>query len=94
MELKDTVELMASADFKDRAKAEYWQVKIRYEKLKTMLNKYEVGLKEVNVEGRLGFKPNCSFELLREQHRFMGQYLHILELRAVIEDIDLTAEKN
>lgn len=90
MELKDTVELMASADFKYRAKAEYWQVKIRYEKLKAMLNKYEVGLREGNIEGRLGFKPNCSFDLLREQQSVMGQYLHILELRAVIEDIDLT----
>lgn len=93
MELKNTVGFMLSADYKDRFEAEYWQTKIRYEKLKTMLNKYEVGLQEGNVEGRLGFKPNCSFELLREQQSLMGQYLHILELRAVIENVDLTTEE-
>ena len=37
MELKDTVALMESADFKDRFKAEYYQTKIRYEKLHTMI---------------------------------------------------------
>lgn len=31
MELKDTVELMNSADYKDRFKAEYWQNQLRYE---------------------------------------------------------------
>ena len=29
-ELKDTIELMNSADYKDRFKAEYLQIKIRY----------------------------------------------------------------
>ena len=33
MELKDTIELMKSNDYKDRFKAEYYQVKIRREKL-------------------------------------------------------------
>ena len=32
MELKDTIELMSSADWKDRFIAEYLQTKIRYEK--------------------------------------------------------------
>ena len=30
MELKDTVALMESDDYKDRFKAEYYQTKIRY----------------------------------------------------------------
>lgn len=30
MELKDTVEMMLSADYKERFKAEYYQLKIRY----------------------------------------------------------------
>lgn len=33
MELKDTIELMNSSDYKERFKAEYLQVKIRYDKL-------------------------------------------------------------
>ena len=33
MELKDTIKLMESDDYKDRLKAEYYQVKIRREKL-------------------------------------------------------------
>lgn len=32
-ELKDTIELMNSSDYKDRFKAEYYQLKIRYTKL-------------------------------------------------------------
>ena len=31
--LDDTIILMSSSDYKDRFKAEYWQTKIRYEKL-------------------------------------------------------------
>ena len=34
-------------------------------------------------------KHDCPEELLREQQRVMGEYLHILEVRAVIEGIDL-----
>ena len=34
MELKDTIEMMTSNDYKERFKAEYYQAKIRYEKLK------------------------------------------------------------
>lgn len=34
IELKDTVGLMKSSDYKERFIAEYTQVKIRYEKLK------------------------------------------------------------
>ena len=33
MELKDTIELMQSADYKDRFKAEYFQAVIRLKKL-------------------------------------------------------------
>lgn len=34
-------------------------------------------------------KHDCPEELLREQQRVMGEYLHILEVRAVIEGIEL-----
>ena len=39
MELKDTVEMMNSTDYKERFKAEYHQTKIRYERLKAFNNK-------------------------------------------------------
>ena len=41
MELKDTVEMMNSSDYKERFKAEYYQTRIRYEKLHSMLIKNE-----------------------------------------------------
>lgn len=37
MELKDTCSLMMSEDYKERFKAEYYQLKIRYAKLMKML---------------------------------------------------------
>ena len=39
MELKDTIDLMNSNDYKERFIAEYLQVKIRYNKLLNMLMK-------------------------------------------------------
>ena len=81
MELKDTVYLMESEDFKERFKAEYYQTKIRYDKLHRMLVKYEAGT--------LMFVPKCSIELLKDQARHMGLYLYSLEVRAEIEGISL-----
>lgn len=51
MELKDTVALMASADYKERFKAEYYQLVIRFKKLQTMLEKWD--------KGKLDFTPTC-----------------------------------
>lgn len=48
MELKDTIDLMQSADYKDRFKAEYYQAILRTEKLENMLIKWEKG--ELNFE--------------------------------------------
>lgn len=81
MELKDTIELMNSNDYKERFKAEYLQTKIRYEKLHKMTVKYEAGT--------LNFEPSCSLEILKEQKSYMGNYLRMLEIRAEIEKIDL-----
>lgn len=93
MELKDTIELMNSSDYKERFKAEYQQTKIRYEKLKAFNTKIEAS-KCTNYEWNKGQKVempkhDCPDDLLREQQRVMGEYLHVLELRAVIEGIDL-----
>lgn len=81
MELKDTADLMNSADYKDRFKAEYWQTQVRYEKLHAMVIKYEAGT--------LNFTPTSDIELLKKQKSHMGQYLYCLEVRAEIEGIDL-----
>lgn len=85
MELKETVELMNSKDYKERFVAEYHQVKIRYEKLKNFCNKIEVE----TMLGKEVTKHDCPLELLREQQKYMGLYLSVLEKRALIENIVL-----
>ena len=59
----------------------YYQLKIRYEKLHRMCIQYEAGT--------LSFTPSCSLELLKEQKSHMGNYLRCLEIRAEIEGITL-----
>lgn len=94
MELKETIELMCSDDYKERFKAEYYQLKIRYEKLKDFNNKIEAydslnwldPKKDTTVKNP---KHDCPFNLLREQQKLMGELLHTLEIRAVIERIEL-----
>ena len=81
MTLNDTAAMMESADYKERFKAEYLQIKIRYEKLHKMLVKYEAG--------KLDFTPTCPIDLLKEQKMHMGSYLYCLEVRAEIEGIEL-----
>lgn len=85
MELKETIELMCSSDYKERFVAEYRQVKIRYEKLKNFCNKIEVE----EMLGKEVTKHDCPLELLREQQKYMGLYLSILEKRALIENVEL-----
>ena len=81
IELQDTAVMMNSADYKERFKAEYYQTKIRYDKLHRMTTKYEAGT--------LDSTPDCPLELLKAQKRAMGEYLHALEVRAEIEGIKL-----
>lgn len=80
-QLKDTIELMQSEDFKERFKAEYLQLKIRIEGLSDTLKKYK--------KGTLTFSPKCSYEILYEQLVHMNNYLNILKERAKIEGIEL-----
>lgn len=81
IDLNSTTSLMNSEDYKERFKAEYWQTKIRYEKLHRMTIKYEAGTLE--------FTPSCPLELLKEQKAAMGNYLRCLEVRAEIEHVTL-----
>ena len=80
MKLAETVPLMNGSDFKDRFRAEYFQLSIRLGKLEEMLRKMKAGT--------LPFTPGCSYELLHEQAVYMKQYKRILEQRAEIENID------
>lgn len=81
MELKDTVEMMNSADYKERFKAEYHQLRIRYEKLGAMLDKWD--------NGKLDFTPTCPREIYNKQIEGMEIYLDTLFDRAEIEGIEL-----
>ena len=90
MELKNTVEMMLSTDYKERFKAEYYQVKERYERLKAFNTKIEAASRTDYMDSPVEMpKHDCPDDLLREQQAFMGKYLHILEVRAVIEKIEL-----
>ena len=81
MQLNDTVEMMNSKDFKERFKAEYYQLSFRLDALTSMLIKWENNM--------LDFEPKCSKETLENQVIFMQGYIGILRLRAEIEEIEL-----
>ena len=81
MQLKDTVEMMNSKDYKERFKAEYLQLEIRVKGLRNMLKKYK--------DGTLTFKPSCSYDLLNGQLKAMELYATYLDERADIEGINL-----
>lgn len=81
MKLVDTIPLMESEDYRDRFKAEHYQLAIRIEGLKQMLDKYK--------HGALKFTPMCSYALLSEQLKTMEAYAACLEARATTEYIDL-----
>ena len=81
IELKDTVDLMNSSDYKDQFIAEYRQTKIRFNKLAKLLND--------NNSEKLDFELSCPVEVLAEQLLYMGEYLRCLETRAEIEGIKI-----
>ena len=84
MDLKDTIKMMGSSDYKERFRAEYIQLKVRTTGLKNMLKKYK--------EGTLPFTPSCSYDLLNGQLKSMELYASYLEERAEIEEIELNLE--
>ena len=79
--LKDTVGPMLSADYQDRFRAEYYQLKIRHERLRLMLERWDAGT--------LSFNPTCSKDLLNRQLSAMSMYLLALEERAQVEGVEL-----
>ena len=81
MELKDTISLMTSEDYKNRFKAEYIQNVVRYKKLKSMLDKWD--------NGKLDFSPTCPRSAYNIQVKAVTDYIAVLEARAVMEGIEL-----
>ena len=85
-------------EWKTRVAKEYTELKERYEKLKAYNTKREVKEhtttschnphitgEEAEERRREGYRT----ELLRRQQGVMGEYLHVLELRAALDGIDL-----
>ena len=81
MKLNETVEMMNSTDYKERFKAEYMQLVIRLKGLESMLDKWD--------KGELSFKPTCPRSTYEMQKQYMVGYIAVLEMRAVMEGVDL-----
>lgn len=82
--LQATAVGMISSDYKERFKAEYAQLVIRYEGLKGMLKKWD--------DGTLEFEPTCPRSIYNMQIKAMSEYIAVLEARAAIENVDLMSE--
>lgn len=79
MELKETLDMMLSDDYKERFKAEYYQLENRIEKLQKIVFSF----------GNAEFKPACSIDLLAWQLHAMREYKAVLMRRANVEGIKL-----
>lgn len=77
--LEDTVDLMVSDDWKERFKAEYWQLKLRYERLKYLVDNWDA----------LDFTPSSDKATHIIQLDVMKAYIDILETRAEKESVAL-----
>ena len=79
--LVDTALGMCHFDYKERFKAEYHQIKIRFDRLVEMCKAWD--------EGTLKFTPTCPREIYNRQLTGMKDYMTILEERAAIESVEL-----
>jgi hypothetical protein len=79
MELKDTVSMILSSDYKERMKAEYWQMDTRIDSLSRLLENWD----------NLDFEPTCPKKLLELQLEAMCEYASTLATRAALESVDL-----
>lgn len=78
--LTDTTYLM-KGDYKQRFRAEYFQVVARFQKLVDVLSKWD--------KNELDFEPTCPRSTYNMQVRAMSDYIAVLEARAMIEGIQL-----
>lgn len=77
-DLKDTINFMTSDDYKARLLAEYWQLKIRHQKLQVAI---------ARKSQRLDRDTKTPIDALWAQSHAMERYLNLLRLRAREEDI-------
>lgn len=83
-QLSETIDLMKSADYKERFAAEYYQLETRFLKLKAMCLKWD--------EGKLEFTPTCPRDLYEKQLFGMLQYIVVLLDRAEREGVKLDVD--
>lgn len=81
MNLNDTAKMMNSEDYKERFKAEYYQLEIRIDKLTSTLSLWDAG--------ELTFSATCPYDLFEAQLNSTKVYQHILRERATLEGIEL-----
>ena len=81
MTLNDTVAGMCSDDYKERLKAEYYQARIRHDKLLYILMK--------EAKGELPFRLTCPKEMLWEQLGILDGYIKVLLRRLKAENIEI-----
>lgn len=81
MTLEDTIDMMLSNDWEDRFFAEYYQLKIRHQKLKEVL---------ANSPKHI---PPKALKLLALQETIMASYVAVLEDRAEMLGFDLKGKK-
>ena len=81
LKLSDTISMMVSKDYKERFRAEYYQLWIRCSKLQEMLEKWD--------NGELPFTPTCPRSTYNMQVKAMTEYIAVLEARAVMEGVEL-----
>lgn len=81
IEREDLIKAMFSDDYKERFKAEYYQLVERRDKLCEILNQFH--------SGTLDFELACPLILLENQRAYMDAYLVTLEQRAACENVEL-----
>jgi hypothetical protein len=81
MTLEDTAAAMFSEDYKERFRAEYYQTKIRVDKMSEMMRMWTVD--------KLPFEPKCNPNTYLHQMAIMNSYLQVLRDRAEEEGIML-----
>lgn len=68
-------------DWQHKLTDEYTYVKVRYNKLHSAIIKREAGV--------LDFEPKESLDIWKRQASAMGNYLYVLEIRMVINGIEV-----
>lgn len=83
-ELKQTVDLMLSENFRDNLKAEYWQNIIRYNSLSMYIDKLK--------NSKNPYESSVSIKMLERQLTYMSLLNSVLEERLEADDITLDEE--